>query len=159
MGNFAISDRAEEAFAALIQSAVTAAGLQNVLVGTAKNYIDINEQECVFAVADSGTVEPDQYGLGNFWLDVAIEIRSNAVQDQSGTGPDATPKNTSETLVTTVFNALCTSTITTDLSSAVADFTCMGALPQAVNTARHDRGAWINELIFRLYCCGSALAA
>lgn len=155
---YVIADRAEQAFAALVTPAVAALN-PKPQVTTGKASAD-KVLPFVICSAGSNGGEEDPYTSGNYWLDVSVEIKSTAVQNQSATNPADNPLSTNETILDAVCENLYVTNLNQLLSAAVTDFTCIAIIPESPGREYNVEGSiWVDTLHFRVYCCASALSS
>ncbi len=152
---FLINDKAELAFVSVIQDAAA-----NALVRPGKS-ADVKSLPIVICSAN-GQSEEDPKGTGNFWVEVATEVKSAAFQTEQlpdgGELPDM--KLRDEALATSVFEALMVDDLPQKLSDATDDFFVFpsGTIVGAPMSGRDESGIWIDSLTIRIYCCGKDLS-
>jgi hypothetical protein len=155
-------DRCEEAFAAVIEPAVTALGAvfdgETAQVVTGKNSDDKN-LPIVICSADGGSAEEETVGTGNYFLDVEIMVKHRAIENPHGNDPSDDPKESSQALVDAVASALEDTDLAANLTAAVDDFTVFpaGVFRKSPASGQDDEGFWINQFNYRVLCCASDL--
>jgi hypothetical protein len=149
-------DRCEEALAAVLNAAGAGALAQ---VATGKSP-DTKSIPIIICECDGGDIEEDPKATGNFWVNATVTIKTRAVENETATGSDATPKVTSQNLVDLVMNALIVDDLPAQLSAAVATFTVFpnGVIYQSPASGKDLEGIWHDILPLRIYCCPSTVA-
>lgn len=135
----ALQQKVEKAFAAVLAAAF--ADTVNIYTGKSAQ---TKASPSITCIADAGKEEP--LDTGNFMLPVRIEVCFNP------SGPE-TPEADSETLTTNVYNAIKTDTLAADLTSAIADFTCISVLESSLEFGPEEE-VWKDTLTVNIYCCG-----
>jgi hypothetical protein len=142
------NDRLESALAAVMTAAVAALNpLPKVYTGIGT---DEKVLQSITCMAD-GDGEEDPKGTGNFWVMAKVQFRTRPYPDVT-----ADPKGARQILLDAGLTALMDSTLPATLSAAVTNLTVFdnGIVYSAVKMGQDAKGAWVDELEMRCYCCG-----
>jgi hypothetical protein len=149
-------DKAEEALVIITTPAATPLGL-TVLPGRSSGVKTPPLLTCA-AEADG---EFDPPNSGNGWLTCTLQIRQRGVQNPDGTDPNAAaPEIQAKVIASAIWVVVMVDTLAALMTAAVADFTVFpaGVFFGTPERFQDEEGLWIDELKFRIYCCGKALA-
>jgi hypothetical protein len=160
MADNILCDKMGDALKVLMDAAVAAMSPQPdpvPAVVTAKDSGDKTLPLFICEADGQGEEEPEGCQTGNFWITGAVSLRHSAVDEAD---QDAgTAKANDQACLTAMANAIQISTLETDLSAAVANFT---VFPNSVSFEAPERtqdesGVWEDTIQFKALCCASDL--
>ena len=140
-----LNDKIEEALASLVSAAV--GDLASVVTGKASGTKALPVVIC----AANGSGEDDPPGSGNFWVDVAVQVKTSASDSE-------TAKEDSQAIIDAVASVVEAEGLPDQITNSGLGVTVLS--PQVKYTApesgQDEEGAWIDSITIGFYACESS---